>query len=165
MIDILVNNAAVEINKPVGQIEPADYDYVHQTNVRGPLLMAQQVLPHMTNGGRIINISSIAARKPYAGYGLYSSSKAALEQLTRVMALELGEKSITVNAVAPGPTDTDMIYSITPSLVEQQKKNTPMEHRMATTGDIAEVVAFLASDAARWLTGQTISASGGLEMY
>jgi len=164
-IDILVNNAAVELNRRLGDITPADFAHVYDLNVRGTLLMTQAVLPHLVPKGRIVNISSVGSRAGFASLGLYCSSKAAIEGLTRVWAAELGANGTTVNAVNPGPVQSEMLEKIPKDIVEGQKKSTPVEQRLGTIDDVAQVVGWLASEESRWITGQVISASGGWAMY
>lgn len=164
-IDILVNNAGVEKVKPLGEIEAADYEAVYDLNVRGAILMTQEVLPYLVPASRIINISSVGARAGFAGLSLYCSSKAALEGLTRCWAAELGKDGTTVNAVNPGPVESEMLRNIPKDLIDMQKKNTPLEHRVGKVEDVASIVAWLASEESRWVTGQVISASGGWAMY
>lgn len=166
-IDILVNNAAVEVVKPLADLTALDFDRAYHVNVRAPLLLTQAVAPHLPQegGGRIINISSVGGRAAFANLSLYCSSKAALEGVTRSLAAELGPKGHTVNAVNPGPVQSDMLANIPADLVALQKRTTPMQHRLGEVDDVAQIVAWLASDDSRWVTGQTISASGGLAIY
>jgi 3-oxoacyl-[acyl-carrier protein] reductase len=164
-IDILVNNAGCELVKTVGTITPEDFSYVYDLNVRGALMMTQAVLPYLPPRGRIINICSVGSRAGFRGLGLYCSSKAALESLTRCWAAELGSTGTTVNAVNPGPVQSDMLDQIPKQIVDAQKDSTPLEHRVGTVEEIAGVVSWLAGPDSRWVTGQTISASGGWAMY
>jgi 3-oxoacyl-[acyl-carrier protein] reductase len=164
-IDILVNNAGVEVVKPLGNITPDDFAKVYDLNVRGALLMTQAVLPYLQPKGRIINISSVGSRAGFANLGLYCSSKAALEGLTRCWAAELGKNGTTVNAVNPGPVESEMLANIPKDIVQRQKDSTPIEHRVGTVDEVAAVVAWLAGEDSRWVTGQTLSASGGWAMY
>jgi 3-oxoacyl-[acyl-carrier protein] reductase len=164
-IDILVNNAGVELVKPLGSISPEDFDSVYSLNVRGTLLMTQAVLPNLSKHGRIINISSVGARSGFPGLSVYCSSKAAIEGLTRCWAAELGKSGTTVNCVSPGPVETAMLGNIPKEIVAQQKQQTPLENRIGTVDDIAIIVAWLAGEESRWVTGQVISASGGYSMY
>ncbi|RDW80226.1 putative 3-ketoacyl-acyl carrier protein reductase protein [Coleophoma cylindrospora] len=164
-IDILVNNAGIEKIKPLGEITASDYEALYNLNVRGALLMTQEVLPYLGPGSRIINISSVGARAGFAGLSLYCSSKAALEGLTRCWAAELGKNGTTVNAVNPGPVESEMLDKIPKDLVEMQMKNTPIQNRVGKVEDVAPIVAWLASEESRWVTGQVISASGGWAMY
>ena len=127
--------------------------------------MSQAVTPYLGRDGRIINIGSVGARCGFKELSLYCSSKAAVEGLTRVSAAELGPKGHTVNTVNPGPVQTDLLDKIPPDIVAMQKSQTPLENRLGRTDDIAQIVAFLAEEGSRWITGQTISASGGWAMY
>lgn len=164
-IDILVNNAGVEVVKPLCDLTVEDYNLVYDLNVRGAIFLTQAVLPHLRAPGRIINISSVGARAGFAGLSIYCSSKAALEGLTRCWAAELGDAGHTVNAVNPGPVQTALLENIPKQLVEMQKSVTPVENRVGTIDDVAQVVAWLASEESRWVSGQAISASGGFAMY
>jgi 3-oxoacyl-[acyl-carrier protein] reductase len=164
-IDILVNNAGVEVVKGLGSITTEDYNKVYDLNVRGTILMTQAVLPYLPPGGRIINISSVGSRAGFKDLSLYCSSKAAIEGLTRCWAAELGHNGTTVNAVNPGPVESEMLANIPKDIVEGQKKATPIENRLGTMEEVAAVVGWLAGSESRWVTGQTISASGGWAMY
>jgi 3-oxoacyl-[acyl-carrier protein] reductase len=134
-------------------------------NVRGTLLMTQAVSPYLAASGRIINLSSVGSRAAFAGLSIYCSSKAAIEGLTRCWAAELGHNGTTVNVVNPGPVQSQMLDNIPKDIVEAQKKATPIQNRVGTTEEIADIVGWLASEDSRWVTGQTISASGGWAMY
>ncbi|KAK3628015.1 hypothetical protein LTR56_018878 [Elasticomyces elasticus] len=160
-VDILVNNAAVIDDKRVEAIKPEDFDELFHTNTRAPLLLLQAVLPHLRRPGRIINISSVGARCAFAGMSLYSASKAALEGLTRVWAAELGVDGTTVNAIQPGPVESEMLDKVDPAIKGPQLLATPVEKRAGTVQEIAEVVAFLAEPRSSWISGQCLSASGG----
>lgn len=146
-------------------ITPEHFDEVFHLNVRAPLLMLQAILPHLRRPGRIINISSVGAREGYPATGTYAASKGALEAYTRNWAVELGKDGTTVNAVNPGPVQSEMLDQVSPAVVEAQKKATPIENRLGTPEEVAEIVAFLAEDRSSWLTGQCISASGGFHTY
>ena len=164
-IDILVNNAGCELVKSLGDTSADDFSYVYDLNVRAVLLMSREVLPYLRAPGRIINVSSVGARLGLKGLSLYCSSKAAVEGLTRCFAAELGPQGHTVNAVNPGPVQTDVLDGIPKEMVESHRKSTPVESRLGTTDDISQVVGFLAEESSRWITGQAISASGGFSMY
>jgi 3-oxoacyl-[acyl-carrier protein] reductase len=118
-IDILVNNAGVELAKKLGNITPGDFARVYDLNVRAPLLLTQALLPYIPPHSRIINISSVGSRAAFAGLGVYCSSKAALEGLTRCWAAELGGNGTTVNAVNPGPVESEMLNNIPKEIVER----------------------------------------------
>lgn len=163
-IDILVNNAGVLMARAITDTTPEDYAKIFDVNVRAPLLMTKAVVPHLRAPGRIINISSVGSKIGPPKMALYAGSKAAIEGITRSLAQELGDAGHTVNAVSPGPTESEMLDDIPKDIVETQLKTTAVEHRVGTVDDIARIVAWLASEDARWVSGQTISASGGFLM-
>jgi NAD(P)-dependent dehydrogenase (short-subunit alcohol dehydrogenase family) len=167
-IDILVNNAGVTDVQAVEDVTRKSFDAVFAVNARAVFFMSQAVLPHIRKGGRIINISSTGARTGIPSTAVYSSSKAAVEAFTRVMAAEFGPKyGINVTAVNPGPVATDMYLSVPEDLkkgLEEIVKATPAEARMGTPEDIADIVGFLASEQSRWITGNVVTANGGLLM-
>ncbi|TDZ37335.1 L-xylo-3-hexulose reductase [Colletotrichum spinosum] len=165
-LDILINNAGTELNAPLGTITTDDFAKVYDLNVRAPLLLTQALLPHLaTRNARIINISSVGGRFGFPGLGLYCSSKAALESLTRCWARELGGNGTTVNCVAPGPVQSDMLDKIPKGIIEMQKRQTPVENRLGEVDEVAAIVAWLAGEKSSWVSGQVISASGGWAMY
>jgi len=161
-IDILINNAAVFEGGPIDGIAIDQYDRVFDTNVKGVVATTIAALPHINDGGRIINISSGAARASIGGFSLYSATKAALEALTRVWAQDLGKRQITVNAIAPGVTVTDMMEAGLPKEVQKSFVEKTALGRLGQPDDIADAVAFLASNDSRWVTGKTIDVDGGL---
>jgi 3-oxoacyl-[acyl-carrier protein] reductase len=165
-LDILVNNAGKFHIGPIGTVDEADVRSQFAVNVDGPIFATQAAASHFsTEGGRVINVSSIAATHPLPGLSVYSATKAALDALTRVWAAELGPNGVTVNAVAPGVVDTAMLRAAAVQMGEEAVKGmvarTPLG-RLGTTSDVADVVAFLASPDARWVTGQVVEASGGI---
>ncbi|OIW35004.1 dehydrogenase [Coniochaeta ligniaria NRRL 30616] len=164
-VNILVNNAGVERVKSLAELSVDDYDAVFNLNVRGVILMTQTVLPYLQPKGRVINISSVAAREGFRDLGLYCASKAAVEGLTRVWATELGHNGTTVNAVNPGPVQTEMLDKIPKEIVNMQKQRTPVESRLGMPQEISDIVSWLAGDESGWISGQAISASGGYAMY
>ncbi|KAI2602152.1 NAD(P)-binding protein [Hypoxylon sp. NC1633] len=164
-IDILINNAGVEKVKSLSELTVDDYNDVYNLNVRGTILVTQAVLPYLRKNGRIINLGSVAGRAGFGNNSLYCSSKAALEGLTRSWAAELGGNGTTVNCVNPGPVQSDMLERIPKSLVDMQKSLTPIENRIGTVSEVANIVASLVSQDGAWITGQTISVSGGYAMY
>uniref|UniRef100_C6BLP8 Short-chain dehydrogenase/reductase SDR n=2 Tax=Ralstonia pickettii TaxID=329 RepID=C6BLP8_RALP1 len=160
-IDILVNNAGILENQPVGSIDLASFDVQFRTNAFSTILVTQAVLPHVpAPGGRIVNVSSSLVYRPRAGLAVYAASKAAVGALTHAFAVELGPRNITVNAVAPALTRTDMTAPIPDEVKARMRDSTPLG-RLAEPGDIADAVAFLASDDARWITGRTLMTDGG----
>jgi NAD(P)-dependent dehydrogenase (short-subunit alcohol dehydrogenase family) len=167
-IDILVNNAGVAETGPVEEVTHEVYDAIFAVNTRAVFFMTQAVLPHITKGGRIINVSSTNARTSMVNTSVYSGSKVALEAFTRVMAAEFGPKyGVTVTAVNPGPVATDM-YLNAPDEVRRMMdgfaKSVPAGSRMGTPEDIADIVGFLATDSSRWITGNVVTANGGMVM-
>lgn len=138
---ILINNAGCELNKPLTETTVDDFASVYDLNVRTPFLLTQAVIPHLPkNGdGRIINISSVGSRSGFANLSLYCSSKAALEGLTRCCAAELGSQGHTVNAVAPGPVQSEMLDNIPREIVEMRKRTTPVQNRLGSMDDVARL--------------------------
>lgn len=163
-IDILVNNAGVWDTAPVDQITLEHYNRVFDVNIKGVISTTVAALKKMNDGGRIINISSGLAQHTMPGTSVYSATKSALETLTRVWAQELGGRQITVNAVAPGTTATDMLLAALPEEMKKMMIAKTALGRLGEGDDIAAAVAFLASDDGRWVTGHTISANGGLNV-
>jgi 3-oxoacyl-[acyl-carrier protein] reductase len=151
----------VAFGKPITEITPADFDRILTINTKFPLFAIQTALPLLRDGGRIINLSSLNTVIPAPGGALYSASKAALEQITKITARELGPRGITVNTVSPGATDTEMLRSVnTPEGLERAIAFTALQ-RLGTPEDIAAVIAFLAGPDAAWVTGQNLRAGGG----
>ena len=161
----MVNNAGCELVKGLGDISADDFSYVYDLNVRAVLFMSKAALPYLRAPGRIINVSSVGARLGFEHLSLYCSSKAAVQGMTRCFAAELGPQGHTVNTINPGPVQTDVLDGIPKEIIEMQKKLTPVENRLGTTDDIAQVAGFLSEEGSRWITGQAISASGGFSMY
>ncbi|KAJ3572278.1 hypothetical protein NPX13_g5106 [Xylaria arbuscula] len=164
-LDILVNNAGTEKVKDLGEIDVSDYNAVFNLNVRGVILLTQALVPYLADNGRIINIGSVGGRSAFKSLSLYCASKAALEGLTRCWAAELGGNGTTVNCVCPGPVQSELLDNIPKDIVEKQKASTPIQNRLGTVEEIANIVAGLAGRDGAWVTGQTISASGGWAVY
>lgn len=161
-IDILVNNAGTFGARAFADVDFAFYALQFNTNVWGTIQVTQAALELFPErGGRIVNLSSQRAYSPKDGTGVYAASKAAVSALTQAWAIELGPRGITVNAVAPAVTRTDMTAGIPQAKRELLANTTPLR-RLAEPSDIARVVAFLASDDAGWMTGRTILADGGI---
>jgi 3-oxoacyl-[acyl-carrier protein] reductase len=161
-LDILVNNAAIIGPAPVRDITPELFDRVMAVNAKFPLLAMRNAEPLLRDSGRIINISTLNTAVPEPGIALYCASKAALEQFTKVAAREFGPRGITVNAVSPGATDTDLLRAVNPPEALEQEAALTALGRLGVPADIADVVAFLAGPDARWITGQNIQVTGGL---
>lgn len=162
-LDILVNNAAVAPQIALDQTTVEEFDRIFAINVRAPFFIIQRALPLMPDGGRIINISSGVTWFATPAT-VYSMTKGALNVLSRSLANSLGSRNITVNTISPGITDTDM----NPSIRDKDAKALERVAGMTALGrpgrpaDIADAVAFLASDDGRWVTGQTLEVNGGL---
>jgi 3-oxoacyl-[acyl-carrier protein] reductase len=159
--DILVNNAAVATLVPIAEATEAQIDTVLEVNVKGTLFGCQLAAHRLTDGGRIINISSSTTGLALAGYGIYDMTKGATEQLTRILARELGARGITVNAVSPGATETETYRDGKDPEFVASLERMSVFNRLGQVEEIADVVAFIASDEARWITGQTIRVNGG----
>lgn len=159
-LDILVNNAGKFMPKPLDETTEEDFDSVIALNAKGPYFAIQEAAKVLKDGGRIVNISTGGTRLHFPGATAYLGSKAALEQYTKGLAQELAPKGITVNTVSPGFTETGMM---TDEYRQMGIQLSPMK-RLGAPKDIADVVAFIVSEEARWITGQTIQAGGGIVM-
>ncbi|MET7304585.1 SDR family oxidoreductase [Embleya sp. NPDC005575] len=160
-VDIVVNNAGIITYAPIGDTAEKDFEESFAVNVKAPFFIVQRGLSRLRDGGRIINISSAAARIAVPVTIAYSMTKGALNVLTHTLALELGPRGITVNSVAPGVVDTDLTSWLADPQLRAQTAAMSAFHRLGAAADIADVVSFLASPDARWVTGQTIDATGG----
>jgi len=160
-LDILVNNAGIRITKNVAEIGEEEFDRLFAINVKGTFFSCQLAARRLSDGGRIINVSSAVTKMMLPGYSIYAASKAAVDQITRTLSKELGGRDITVNAVCPGPVDTALLREGKTREQIQQMAQMAALGRIGRVEDIADVVAFLAGDDARWITGQTIHVNGG----
>ena len=160
-LDILVNNAGVIRRESIESVTHAEFDRTLGVNLRAPFFLIQQSLGRLRDGGRIINISSMGARAAFPSMAAYAPAKAGIEALTRLLAVQLGPRGITVNAVSPGLTDTAMNRVKLGTPAAEQVIATIALGRIGQPADIADVVGFVASDDARWVTGQCIEVSGG----
>jgi NAD(P)-dependent dehydrogenase (short-subunit alcohol dehydrogenase family) len=161
--DYLVNNAGTSLHQPFAQTTEAELDAVYNVHVKGVFFLTQKLLPLINDGGRIVNISSGLTRVTVPGISAYAAMKGAIEVLTRFLALELGERGIVVNTVAPGAIATDFSGGIV-------RDNPEVNRRIATgtalgrvgqADDVGPMIAALVSDANRWVNGQRIEVSGG----
>ena len=161
-VDILVNNAAAITVAPTLSQDVESFDDVFQASVRGPYFLTAALAGGMIarGSGAIVNISTMAARIAVPGMSVYGASKAAVESLTRTWAAEFASGGVRVNAVSPGPTRSEKVVGMMGSAVEQLGQATPLG-RTASTEEIAQVVLFLASDRASFVTGATFAADGG----
>jgi 3-oxoacyl-[acyl-carrier protein] reductase len=165
-LDVLVNNAGVYRFASIEEVTEAEFHRHYDINVLGPILAIQEALKHFgPEGGSVINISSVVGTSPWPQVTVYSSTKAALNNLTRGLALELAPRKVRVNAVAPGATESEGTADLRVFEGDEGKKiiaSTPLG-RLGTPADIARVVLFLASDDSAWVTGEVIHASGGMK--
>jgi 3-oxoacyl-[acyl-carrier protein] reductase len=161
-LDILVNNAGISIFGMVANTTPDVFDRLVDVNMKGPFYVTQNAIPRLANGGRVINISSLVIERPPPFAVVYSMTKAALHTMSQSLSQELGPRGITVNSIGPGFVETDMGAELgnMPGVREQFVAITNLG-RLGTTADIADAVAFLASDDARWVTAQYIGVHGG----
>jgi 3-oxoacyl-[acyl-carrier protein] reductase len=157
-LDIVVANAADLLEKPLAECTEQDYERIFGTNTKGVFFTLQQAARRLNDGGRIVATSTGGTRMFFPNQSLYLGSKGAVEQFVRVLASELGGRNITVNAVSPGPTDTDMMQEHHRDTIATMS---PFR-RIGEPQDVADVVVFLAGPAARWVTGQNIGAGGGV---
>jgi 3-oxoacyl-[acyl-carrier protein] reductase len=164
-IDILVNNAGMTKDGLAVRMKQQDWESVIQTNLNGSFYAIQEVLQGMMRErwGRIVNISSVVGEKGNPGQANYVASKAGLIGLTKSLALEVGSRNITVNAVAPGFIGTDMTHELSAELKQKMIDLTPLK-RMGTPDEIAAAVKFLASDEAAFITGHVLDVNGGIYM-
>jgi 3-oxoacyl-[acyl-carrier protein] reductase len=157
-LDIVVANAGVHISKPLIENTEADYDYIFDINTKGVFFTLQEAARRVRDGGRIVVVSTGGTKMHLANMSLYLGSKGAIEQFARSLALELGPRNVTVNVLSPGFTDTDML----PEQYREYGASLSPFNRIGTPQEVADVSAFLASDAARWVTGENLHASGGV---
>jgi 3-oxoacyl-[acyl-carrier protein] reductase len=160
-VDILVNNAGIHMDQPALLMSDDNFEKVLRTNLQGPFALCRILGKKMLSrrSGVIVNISSLAGQTGNPGQANYASSKAGLIALTKTLAMELGPRGIRVNAVAPGLIETEMIHTI--PQVESYKERIPLK-RFGTPEEVAHLVAFLCSEEASYITGQTIGINGGL---
>ncbi len=159
-IDILVNNAGILRDRTVAKMSLEEWQAVIDTNLTGVFTMSKACLPHLSAGGRIINLASIAAIVGFFGQANYASAKAGVIGLTKVLSRELGRKGVTVNAVAPGVVLTDMGKSIPEEVRTEMLKQIPLG-KFGEPQDIANAILFLSSPLAAYITGQTLQVNGG----
>jgi NAD(P)-dependent dehydrogenase (short-subunit alcohol dehydrogenase family) len=161
-LDILVNNAGAGTFSPIDQQSVEEFDRLFAINVRAPYFLTQQLLPLLSEGSSVIFLSSVVARVAFDGTSAYSSTKGAVEVLTRNLAKELGPRGIRVNAIAPGAIDTDMAQDFLGTEESREYvKNLQALKRIGQPDDIADAVLFLASDRSRWVDGRSLEVSGG----
>jgi 3-oxoacyl-[acyl-carrier protein] reductase len=160
-LDVLVANAGVSKAAPIEELTVEDFDKLFAVNVRAPYFLVQQLLPIMSEGSSVILLSSLTARAAIGSLSAYAATKGALETLVKHFAATLGSRGIRVNAVAPGAVQTEMSTLLKTDAGREFTLGVQALKRVAQPDDIGDVVAFLASDAARWITGDTLKVDGG----
>lgn len=161
-IDVLVNNAANALAQPLGQMTPEAFAKSHEVNLRGPVFLVQSALPHLKASAHaaVINMVSVGAFNFSAMTSIYSANKAALMSFTRSMAIEFASSGIRVNAIAPGPVDTDMMRNNPQEVVDMMANSTFLK-RLASPDEMVGTALLLASDAGSYITGQVFIVDGG----
>ena len=161
-VDVLVNNAGIMELSSVATTDDTVFDRLIAVNLKGTFNGLREAAKRLRNGGRIINFSSSVVGLKLETYGVYSATKAAVETLTAFLSKELRGRSITVNAIAPGPTVTDLfLHGKSQELIDRMAKMNPLE-RLGTPQDIAAAVSFLAGPDGGWINGQVLRANGGM---
>lgn len=160
--DILVNNAGMLVFKPIAEVSDEEFDRIIDTNLKSIFYALREAAGRLADNGRIVNISSTVTRLMLPKYGPYAATKGAIEQLSRIFAREIGERGITVNTVSPGPVFTDLFRAGKTDEDIERMAALSSFGRIGETDDIAQIVLFLVSEEARWITGQDIAANGGI---
>jgi len=163
-LDVLIANAGISKSAPIQELNVADFDRLFAVNVRAPYFLVQQLLPVLTEGSNVIFVSSIVARTAVGSIAAYAATKGAVDTLVKHFAAALGPSGIRVNAIAPGVVETDMSNFAHTETGRQFTLSMQALKRIATPEDVGGVFAFLASDEARWITGQTVSVDGGSKL-
>jgi len=163
-IDIVIACAGIMLLNELDKVSEAEFDRTFNLNVKGPLFLAQKAAPHMTSGSRMVFFSTTqcAASTVTPNYLTYVASKGAIEQITRALSKDLARKGILVNSVAPGPTATDLFLKGKSEQLLKTISGFNPQNRIAKPEEVAEVVAFLSSDASSWVTGQVLRVNGGM---
>ena len=162
-LDILINNAGITKDKLLLRMNESDWDSVMNVNLKGCYNTIKVACNFMIRKkyGKIINISSVIGQIGNSGQANYAASKSAIEGLTRTLAVEFGSRNINVNCVAPGYIETDMTKNLDEKIIQEMKKNIPL-NKFGSTSDISETVCFLSSDLSSFITGQVINVDGGM---
>jgi 3-oxoacyl-[acyl-carrier protein] reductase len=158
-LDIVINVAGTGAVGTISEMDETAFDKVFGLNAKGAFFCMKEAARRLNNNGRIVNISSGLVVRPMPGFSLYCGSKAAVELMSKVLAMELGERGITVNTVSPGPTETEM-FSHSGDDPQAAAAQSPF-NRLGEPEDIADIVAFVVSEKCRWITGHTFQAGGG----
>ena len=160
-VDVVVNSAGIMINSPIAALDLAALDAMVAVNLRGAFVVTREASRRVRDGGAILLLSSSVVRLNPPTYGAYAATKAAVETLATITAKELGQRGVTVNAIAPGPVETDLfLKSNNPESIAMLTRLTPMG-RIGHPDDIVSMASLLAGEG-RWITGQTLYVNGGL---
>jgi 3-oxoacyl-[acyl-carrier protein] reductase len=160
-IDVVVHTAGIMLLSPLAELSLDDLDRMHRTNIRGTFVVNQQAARRLRRGGAIVNFSSSVVKLAFPTYTGYAATKGAVDAITMILAKEMRGRDITVNAVAPGPTDTPLFFEGKDQATLDRLANMSPTQRLGTPEDIAETVAFLAGPG-RWVNGQVIYVNGGI---
>ena len=163
-LDILVANAGISKSATIEETTVDDFDKLFAVNVRAPFFLVQQLLPIFGSGSSVILLSSLAAHASVGTLAAYAATKGAIDTLVKHFAAQLGPRGVRVNAVAPGVVDTDMSSFVKTEAGQTSAVNMQALRRIARPEDIGPVIAFLASDEARWITGDTVRVDGGSKL-
>lgn len=161
-IDVLINNAGVMITRQIKDTTDEEFTRQFDINVRGTFNTLREAATRLADNGSIINLSTSVNRLMLPGYGTYVATKAAVEQLTRVFAKEMGSRNINVNSVSPGPTNTELFTAGKSKELIDRLASLSAFNRIGEPEDIAKVVVFLASDEAKWISAQNLGINGGM---
>ncbi|MFJ6390958.1 SDR family oxidoreductase [Streptomyces sp. NPDC091972] len=161
-VDAVVHSAGRMPLSPVAELDLGELDSLYRTNIRGTFVVDQQAARRLRPGGALVNLSSSVVGLAFPGYGAYAASKGAVEAVTLILARELRGRDVTVNAVAPGPTATDLFLDGKDEETVARLAAQPPLERLGTPEDIAHVVSFLVSPAGHWVNGQVLRANGGI---
>ncbi|MGZ0018087.1 SDR family oxidoreductase [Nitrosomonas sp. wSCUT-2] len=161
-IDILVNNAGILLFKEIAEIRDDEFDRIVDVNLKSVFYALREATEKLADQGRVVTISSTVTRLMLPKYGAYAATKAAIEQLTRIFAREMGKRGITANSILPGPVDTELFRAGKTAADIERMAAMAALGRIGDSGDIAKAVLFLVSDEARWVTGQSIGVNGGI---
>jgi 3-oxoacyl-[acyl-carrier protein] reductase len=161
-VDVVVNSAGRLALSPIAELDLDALDALHRTNIRGSFVVAREAARRIRPGGAIVMLSTSVVGLQFPGYGAYAASKGAVEAMTLILAREMRGRDVSVNAVAPGPTATELFLDgKDEATIEHLAKQPPLE-RLGTPADIADVIAFLAGPGGRWVNGQVVRANGGM---
>ncbi|MEU9171735.1 SDR family oxidoreductase [Streptomyces sp. NPDC048420] len=161
-VDAVVHSAGRMALSPIAELDLAELDALYRTNIRGTFVVDQQAARRLRPGGALVNLSSSVVGLAFPGYGAYAAGKGAVEAVTLILARELRGRDVTVNAVAPGPTATDLFLDGKDEETVARLAAQPPLERLGTPQDIASVVSFLVSPAGHWVNGQVLRANGGI---